>query len=142
MNIRTKTLIVDDHAVFRSALREFLEGLGDFEIVGEAGNGKEAVKLSASLSPDLVVMDVNMPELDGRKACVEIKRKKAGPIVVLYSMDTASLLYGCSGAGADRCLAKDELFEKLGGLRDMCGSMITKLISTGLPADRGQRKIK
>ena len=122
MSNKTKTLIVDDHAVFRSALREFLEGMEDFEVIGEADNGKEAVELSASLSPDLVVMDVNMPELDGRKACMEIKRKKAGPIVVLYSMDTASLRYGCDEAGADRCLAKDELFDKLRGLRDLCGS--------------------
>lgn len=82
----TKVLLVDDHALVRRGFRRLLEDEPDIEVVGEAGNGREAVELAAKLKPDVVVMDYAMPELDGVQATLEIKRQSAGTAVVMLSM--------------------------------------------------------
>jgi len=64
---RTRILLVDDHAVVRQGFKMILDAQSDMEIVGEAANGREAVELAAQLSPDIVVMDVAMPELMASK---------------------------------------------------------------------------
>src|SRR5690348_15695907 len=68
-----RVLIVDDHGVIRRGLRGFLDLLDDIEVVGEAENGRQAVDLAARLKPDVVLMDLLMPELDGLGAITEIK---------------------------------------------------------------------
>src|SRR5919112_6111266 len=69
-----RLLIADDHALVRSGLRSMLQREPGIEIVGEAQNGREAVELCRSLRPDLVLMDVRMPEMDGLEATRAIKR--------------------------------------------------------------------
>jgi DNA-binding NarL/FixJ family response regulator len=64
----TTILLVDDHPVFRKGLRQLLEEEQDFKVVGEAGDGKEAIALVGKLSPDVVVMDINMPNFNGIEA--------------------------------------------------------------------------
>ena len=71
-NQSIKILIVDDHPRVREALHVFLELWDDFEIIGEAANGTEAIQLSERLQPDVVLMDIIMPEVDGAKASVVI----------------------------------------------------------------------
>ncbi len=69
---KIRILLADDHQVLRSGLRALLNMEDDFEVVGEASNGIEAVKLAETLRPDIIVMDVSMPEMDGLKASEEI----------------------------------------------------------------------
>ena len=77
---------MDDHALVRRGFRRLLEDEPDIEVVGEAGNGREAVELAAKLNPNVVVMDYAMPELDGVQATLEIARQAPESAVVMLSM--------------------------------------------------------
>ena len=83
---KTKILIVDDHAVVLQGIRKALEDETDFEIVGTAADGLEAVQQVKSLEPDIVIMDVAMPNLDGVKATHKIKRLNERIHVLIYTM--------------------------------------------------------
>ena len=69
---RIRVMIVDDHSIVRVGLKQALEQSGEFEVVGQAADGEEAVRVAADVSPDVVVMDVIMPKKDGVEACREI----------------------------------------------------------------------
>ena len=69
---RIRVMVVDDHPIMRNGLRDALEDVGDFEVVGLAGDGVEAVSTAQSLEPEVIVMDVMMPKKDGVDACREI----------------------------------------------------------------------
>jgi DNA-binding NarL/FixJ family response regulator len=79
-------LVVDDHALVRRGFRRLLEDEPDIEVVGEAGNGREAVELTSKLKPQIVVMDYAMPELDGVQATLEIGRQAPESSVLMLSM--------------------------------------------------------
>lgn len=79
-----KVLIVDDAAFMRISLKNILERNG-FQVIGEAENGIAAIKKCAELSPDIITMDITMPEMDGIKALKEIKRNHPGVKVVVVS---------------------------------------------------------
>ena len=66
-------LLVDDHTLFRAGLRKLLDGTDDIEVAGEAGDGKEALRLAQSLKPDVVLMDISMPDSSGLEATRRIK---------------------------------------------------------------------
>ena len=68
----TRVMLVDDHEIMRDGLREVLQRAGDFEVVGQAGDGEAAVKVAQSLKPDVIIMDVMMPLKNGIDACREI----------------------------------------------------------------------
>src|SRR5690349_19339723 len=68
MNKRTRILLADDHRMVRRGFSLILQGQDDFEVVGEAGNGREVLEQAKLLQPDLVIMDVSMPELNGIEA--------------------------------------------------------------------------
>jgi len=72
MNRKIRVLLADDHAILRSGLKALLGLEADMEVVGEAANGREAVLQATSLKPDVIVMDISMPEMDGLKAAEEI----------------------------------------------------------------------
>ena len=65
---RLRVLLVDDHAMVRQGLRSVLDSYEDLEVIGEAGDGEAAISLAATLQPDVVVMDINMPRVDGIEA--------------------------------------------------------------------------
>ena len=69
---RARVMIVDDHSIVRAGLKQVLDQSGEFEIVGQAADGEEAVKLAGEVSPDVIIMDVMMPKKDGVEACREI----------------------------------------------------------------------
>jgi len=79
-------LLVDDHALVRRGFRRLLEDEPDIEVIGEAGNGREAVDLAGRLRPKVVVMDYAMPELDGVQATNEIRRQTPESSVLMLSM--------------------------------------------------------
>lgn len=79
-----KLLIVDDSNILRKAIKRYLEN-GSIEVVGEAGNGKDAVRLFQELSPDLVTMDITMPEMDGLATLEEIMKINPGVKVLVIT---------------------------------------------------------
>ena len=101
-------LIADDHPVVRHGLRTFLETLDDVEVVGEAGNGAEAVEQAARLVPDVVLMDLVMPELDGVEATRRIRAESpTTKVIVLTSFDADEQVFPAIKAGAAGYLLKD-----------------------------------
>jgi two-component system chemotaxis response regulator CheB len=102
-----KTLVIDDSFLIRSMLRDFLESDGEFEIVGEAENGKEGVELAQILNPDLITMDIEMPVMNGLEAISEIKKILHTPMVVISTHDTAKMAYEAMVKGAMEFFSKD-----------------------------------
>jgi DNA-binding NarL/FixJ family response regulator len=105
---RIRVLLVDDHAVVRRGLRGFFELLDDIEIVGEAGDGREAVTLVEALEPDVVLMDLLMPVMDGIAATGEIKQRFPDvEVVALTSFIEEERVTAALEAGASGYLLKD-----------------------------------
>jgi two-component system, response regulator PdtaR len=100
-----RVLIAEDEALIRLDLAEMLREEG-YEIVGEAGDGQEAVELAEQLNPDLVIMDVKMPRRDGIDAASEIASKRIAPIVVLTAFSQRDLVERARDAGAMAYLVK------------------------------------
>jgi DNA-binding NarL/FixJ family response regulator len=103
-----RVLIADDHVLVRTGFRVILEAEGDIEVVAEAGNGHEAIRQAAFTKPDVLLMDIRMPELDGLAATEQILRQKDPPtIVVLTTFDHNEYVYRALRAGAAGFLLKD-----------------------------------
>ena len=100
-----RVLIAEDEALIRLDLAEMLREEG-YEVVGEAGDGQEAVELAERLRPDLVIMDVKMPRRDGIDAASEIAAKRIAPIVVLTAFSQRELVERARDAGAMAYLVK------------------------------------
>ncbi len=101
-------LIVDDHAVVRQGIRFLLEQQPDIVVVGEGNNGTQAIKLAADLLPDVILLDLLMPEMDGMTAVREIKRiTPATQIIVLTSYYEDDQIFGVIKSGALSYLLKD-----------------------------------
>jgi DNA-binding NarL/FixJ family response regulator len=106
MSIRI--LLADDQELMRMGFRMVIESQADLEIVGEAANGREALALAAKLSPDVVLMDVRMPELDGIEATRQIVKADEGiRVVILTTFDLDEYTYAALRAGASGFLLKD-----------------------------------
>jgi two-component system response regulator NreC len=105
---RTRILLADDHAVVRQGFKMILGAQADMEIVGEAGNGREAVELAGQLNPDIVVMDVAMPELNGIEATRRLIAANPHTRVIALSMHKDSVyVREILRAGARGYLLKD-----------------------------------
>jgi len=83
---RIRVLLADDHSLVRQGFRRILEDEFDIEVVGEASGGAEAIKLDQQLNPDIVVMDMAMPEINGLHAAIEILRKEPKRRILMLSM--------------------------------------------------------
>jgi DNA-binding NarL/FixJ family response regulator len=81
-----RVLLADDHALVRQGFRRILEDEADITVVGEAGGGAEAIQLDRELEPDVVVLDLGMPEINGLHAAIEIKRRKPSRPILMLSM--------------------------------------------------------
>jgi DNA-binding NarL/FixJ family response regulator len=103
-----RVLIADDQELVRTGFRVILEAEGDIEVVAEAENGNEAVRQAALAKPEVVLMDIRMPELDGLAATEQILRQRDPPtIVVLTTFDQNEYIYRALRAGAAGFLLKD-----------------------------------
>ena len=103
-----KILIVDDHEALRAGVRTVLEAHG-LEVCGEAGNGLEALQKATELQPDLVILDITMPVLDGFSAAREISKRLPRTGILLLSMhESASMVNVAKSSGARGYVAKSE----------------------------------
>ena len=114
MSIRL--LIVDDQELVRTGLRLFLETQDDLEVVGEAGDGAEAIERARELRPDVVLMDIRMPRMDGVEATARLTGAGIEPrprVLVLTTFDLDEYVFGALRAGAAGFLLKDAPRERL-----------------------------
>ena len=110
----TTVLIVDDHKILREGLRSLLEDAQDIKVVGEAASGDEAVTRAAALKPDVVIMDVGMPDINGIDATQRIRAEMPAVKVIALSMHSdRRFVTGMLSAGASGYLMKDAAFEEL-----------------------------
>jgi DNA-binding NarL/FixJ family response regulator len=108
-----RVLIVDDHPVVREGLRAVLAAEAEIEVVGETGTGEEAVRLAADLNPDLVLMDLRLPGIDGVEATTQIVAAGTANVLVLTTYDSDADIVRALAAGAAGYLLKDTPREDL-----------------------------
>lgn len=115
-NRKIKIIIADDHNVVRSGISAFLEVFDDFELVGEASNGREAVELCDAKHPDIVLMDLVMPEMDGAQATQLIREKHPDiQVIILTSFKEDDLVESALQAGAIGYLLKNVSADEIAG---------------------------
>ena len=143
-------LVADDHAVVRKGLRSILETHAGWEVCGEAANGRDAVALALSYRPDVVVMDINMPELNGLEATRQIAGALAGVrILILTAHDSEQLVLGTLSSGARGFVRKadagEDLIEAIETLltgRTYFTSSVTDVVMRGLRTGGGSSAVK
>jgi len=135
-----RVLIADDHALLRESMRSVVDGQEDMEVVGEACDGEEAVRISADLKPDIAVLDIVMPKLNGIEASKGIKKVSPGTaILILTAYDDVQYVLGLLEAGAAGYLLKSARGEDVvaairavrAGESVLHPSIITKLLKRG-----------
>ena len=115
----SRVVVVDDHPLMRCALRQMLSAQADLEVIGEAADGQEAVELCRRLHPDLVLMDVRMPRMDGLESTREIKRELPRTIVLILtaSADTDDLSEALKAGAAGYVLKGAPITQTLDAIR-------------------------
>ncbi|MBN9223293.1 MAG: DNA-binding response regulator [Microbacterium sp. SCN 70-27] len=114
MTERIRVIIVDDESLVRAALRVFLESDDGFELVGEADNGADAIVVAREVRPDVVLMDVQMPKMDGIEATRRLTQELPGlKVVALTTFSAERVIVPMLGAGASGYLVKDTSPERI-----------------------------
>jgi DNA-binding NarL/FixJ family response regulator len=109
-----RALVVDDSPLTRDAIRLLLESRKEVEVVGFAGDGEEALTQTEALCPDLVLMDIQMPKLDGLKATKIVRSSFPGVRVIIVTVNQGVEVYqNCLTCGADGLVVKDRLYQDL-----------------------------
>ncbi len=109
-----RILLADDHKVVRQGTRALLSTIPEWEIVGEADNGRDAVSLTAELKPDIVILDIGMPELNGLDATRQIKKKSPETEVLIFTgQETEELVHDVFDSGARSYIMKTDAADHL-----------------------------
>jgi NarL family two-component system response regulator LiaR len=151
---KIRVVLADDHPLLREALRSTFERQEDIEVVGEAGDGEEAVKLSSELKPDIVIMDIVMPNLNGIEATKQIRKvSPATAVLILTAYDDDRYVIGLLEAGAAGYMLKSARGQVLvDAVRTVCAGesvlhsdIIAKIIKYGVRVGAeggGQSKVQ
>ncbi|MDD5466894.1 MAG: response regulator transcription factor [Anaerolineales bacterium] len=115
MSYRIRLVVVDDHALFRSGLISLLSETNDFEVVGQASEGSQALAVVEQTHPDVVLLDVNMPGMGGVETVINLRKKNGPKIIMLTISKNDEDLFGAITAGADGYLLKNASPEELIG---------------------------
>lgn len=138
-------LLADDHSAIRGGLRMILESVGGFTVVGEAADGAAAVRMARALAPDVVLMDLRMPGMDGIAATAEITGGKLAAVLVLTTFDIDDYVFAALRAGAAGFLLKSvepaELVKAVQSVADgdsvlspeVTGRLISAFVQADLP---------
>jgi DNA-binding NarL/FixJ family response regulator len=114
LNDRIRILIADDHRLFAEALEAILAGESSIEVVGRARNGAEALELALQLEPDVVLMDISMPVMDGVEATRRIRKSRPGAcVLMLTGSNAAADIDRSRDAGAAGYVTKDRIASEL-----------------------------
>ncbi|MBI4331457.1 MAG: response regulator transcription factor [Chloroflexi bacterium] len=114
MNKKIKVMIVDDHAILRDGIKALLSLQEDMEVVGEAANGKEALEKTREVSPDVVIMDIAMPVMNGLEATRRITKENEGTkVLVLTQHDNKEYIVPIIKSGAAGCIPKKAVASEL-----------------------------
>ena len=148
MDEKHRILIVDDHTLFRAGVRALLTADPGIEVVGEADNGRDAIRAVGQLAPHLVLMDLTMPSMNGMEAMTEIKRRYPDVRVLVMTLHkTEDYIHASLKAGADGYILKDATQEEFrAAIRavlqgktylsiDVSAKVVTAYLGRGKPAD-------
>ena len=140
-NKPTRIVLAEDHRILREGLRAIFGGEPDLELVGEAEDGREAIGLARELQPDLLILDLSMPRMDGLAALVEIKRVAPGTRVLVMTVHrTEEYVFKAIESGADGYLLKDASASELmiavrsvlAGDRYLCAAVASQFVTAFL----------
>jgi DNA-binding NarL/FixJ family response regulator len=139
---KLRILLADDHQVVRDGLRLLIDGQRDMRVVGEAGNGKEALQQARDLKPDVVVMDLSMPEMNGLQATERLTAERPGIKVVALTVheDASYLIQLCKAGAAGYVLKRSAGDELIHAIRTVAAGGLhfdTTLASKALTGQRG-----
>ncbi len=147
--MKSRILIAEDHNLLRQGLRSLVSSLPDFEVVGEGRDGRETVRQAISLTPDLILMDLSMPGMNGIEATAQIKRRMPGvKVVALTAYKTDEYVREALRAGADGYILKDASYDELvmalrsviGGKKFLSPDVSGHLVDTYLHGERAEAK--
>jgi len=142
MTDRYRIVLADDHPLFRRGLKGMIEGRKDLEVIGEAGDGRELLSLLDTLTPDLVILDLSMPQLGGFEAVREIRKTHPGVKALILTMhkDSAYFQEAVSAGAAGYLLKEDtdpDLFSAIATVRQG-GTYVSPQLLKGLAEDWSQ----
>ncbi len=146
MSISIRVLVVDDHPIVRDGLKAVLSTQSDFEVVGEASNGAEAVRQAMALQPDVVLLDLEMPDVNGVEALRQLRAQSPDmKVIVLTAFDTDDLIVGAVRAGANGYLLKgaprEEIFQALRVVSEG-GSLLQPIVASKLMRHIEERSLE
>jgi DNA-binding NarL/FixJ family response regulator len=114
-NKPVQVVVVDDHPLVRAGMRSILESLADIQIVGEGDSGNTAIQLTSQLRPDVLILDINLPDINGMEVTRRLRAEGATTaILILTVLNDSPTIFGLFEAGASGYLLKDDALELLG----------------------------
>jgi DNA-binding NarL/FixJ family response regulator len=136
-----RIVLADDHPIFRKGLRDTIEEHDEFKVIAEVGDGKSALDQILRLKPDIAIVDIDMPRLDGLDAAREVKKLELPTKIIFLTMHTDSEFFDAAfAAGGQGYILKDSVEDEIvGGIRAVCSGQM--YVSPGMTKLLLQKKM-